>query len=198
MLRSKLSDQETGFNIIKSPQIWHRNSSVQSNTVGHYGRRLGHALRSLTRMWANAQRDGRPAEHRWRPLFNAAEFGWRPLPECRAVTLPILGCPKLPDRSQPLVGRSSSYSGEMWKRYWCLISFFPIVDTCLSCKDKLTARQSCAMVRKWRIFGDCLRPLFSASRVQYISNLQEINSFGSYNDTVKNSSMQLKRYNCWR
>jgi len=22
-------------------------------------------------MWANAQRDGRPAEHRWRPLFNA-------------------------------------------------------------------------------------------------------------------------------
>ena len=22
-------------------------------------------------MWANAQRDGRPAEYRWRPLFNA-------------------------------------------------------------------------------------------------------------------------------
>jgi len=22
-----------------------------------------------TRMWANAQRDGRPAEHRWRPLW---------------------------------------------------------------------------------------------------------------------------------
>ena len=25
-----------------------------------------------TRVWANAQRDGRPAEYRWRPLFNAA------------------------------------------------------------------------------------------------------------------------------
>jgi len=25
-------------------------------------------------MWANAQRDGRPAEYRWRPLFNAAKF----------------------------------------------------------------------------------------------------------------------------
>ena len=25
--------------------------------------------------WANAQRDGRPAEYRWRPLFNAAKFG---------------------------------------------------------------------------------------------------------------------------
>jgi len=29
----------------------------------------------LTRMWANAQRDSRPAEHRWRHLFNAAKFG---------------------------------------------------------------------------------------------------------------------------
>jgi len=28
-----------------------------------------------TRMWANAQLDGRPAEHRWRPLFNAPKFG---------------------------------------------------------------------------------------------------------------------------
>ena len=25
-------------------------------------------------MWANAQRDGRPAKYRWRPLFNAAKF----------------------------------------------------------------------------------------------------------------------------
>jgi len=27
-----------------------------------------------TRMWTNAQRDGRPAEYRWRPLFNASKF----------------------------------------------------------------------------------------------------------------------------
>ena len=26
-------------------------------------------------MWANAQPDGRPAEYRWRPLFNAEKFG---------------------------------------------------------------------------------------------------------------------------
>jgi len=25
------------------------------------------------------QRDGRPVEYRWRPLFNAAKFGWRPI-----------------------------------------------------------------------------------------------------------------------
>ena len=52
-------------------------------------------------VWANAQRDGRPVEYRWRSLFNAAKFGWRPLLECRAVTLPrretrwnYLGCPQ--------------------------------------------------------------------------------------------------------
>jgi len=42
--------------------------------------------KQLTRMWANAQRDGRPVEYRWRPLFNATKFGWRPLLECCAVT----------------------------------------------------------------------------------------------------------------
>jgi len=26
-------------------------------------------------MWASAQRDGRPAEYKWRPLFNVAKFG---------------------------------------------------------------------------------------------------------------------------
>jgi len=36
---------------------------------------LAEVIRSKTRMWANAQRDGRPAEYRWRRLFNAAKFG---------------------------------------------------------------------------------------------------------------------------
>jgi len=26
-------------------------------------------------MWASAQHDGRPAEYKWCPLFNAAKFG---------------------------------------------------------------------------------------------------------------------------
>ena len=111
-----------------------------------------------TRMWANAQRDGRPAEYRWRPLFNAAKFGWRPLLECRAVTLPrrksrwnLQGCPKLANRSQPLVGQKFTI---LWGHVECLTSFFPIVDTCLSSKD--TARQSGAMVPKWRFFASCI------------------------------------------
>ena len=94
-----------------------------------------------TRMCANAQRDGRPAEHRWRPLFNAAVW-LMPITRCHAVTSPrcktrwnLQGCLKLPDQSQPSVGRSSPYCGDMWRTYCCLTSFFPIVDTCLSCED---------------------------------------------------------------
>jgi len=34
---------------------------------------LGNNLK--TRMSANAQRDGRPAEYRWRPLSNTGKFG---------------------------------------------------------------------------------------------------------------------------
>jgi len=48
-----------------------------------------HNFVAKTRMWANAQRDGRPAEYRWRhPVLNAAKFGSRPLLKCRVVTLP--------------------------------------------------------------------------------------------------------------
>jgi len=78
-------------------------------------------------MWANAQRDGRPAEYRWRPPFNTAKFGWCPLLECRAVTLSrrkthwnLLGCPELTKWSQPLVGWSSPYCEDMWRRYCVL------------------------------------------------------------------------------
>jgi len=174
-------------------------------------------------MWADAQRDGRPAEYRWCHLqkfrnsmpCTTPQFGWRPLLECSAVMLPIyenatlgrkvnfarskipsgvkrkspptcihsvpaqetakhrarfgwppvnnidsvtkakcetrwnlLGCPKLVNRSQPLVGRSLPYGAHMWRRYCCLTSFFPIVDTCLSCED--SAQQICAMVPRWR------------------------------------------------
>jgi len=39
-------------------------------------RKLLNSLKSRkTRMWANAQPDGRRAEHRWRPLFDASKFG---------------------------------------------------------------------------------------------------------------------------
>jgi len=124
-------------------------------------------------MWAIAQRDGRPAKYRWRPLFNVAEFGWRPLLECRAVRLPrhetrwnLQGCPKVANRSQPLVGRVSPYYEDMWRRYRCLTSFFPIVDTCA-----LAAKTQPDKVVRWCQNGDFLRPVFSASRVQHVSDM---------------------------
>jgi len=33
------------------------------------------AIKEQLEMWANAQRDGRPAKYRWHPLFNASKFG---------------------------------------------------------------------------------------------------------------------------
>jgi len=85
---------------------------------------------SITRMWTNIQRDGRPAEYMWRPLFNAAKFGWRPILECRAVMLPrretrwnLQGFPKVTKGSQPLEGRSSPYCKDSWRRYCCLTLF---------------------------------------------------------------------------
>ena len=108
-------------------------------------------------MWANVQRDGRPAKYRWRPLFNAAKFGWHTLLQCRAVMLPrrktrwnFQGCPKLTNRSQPLVGRSSLYYDDVWWRYRCLTSFFLIVDTCHICEDNRPTKF--AMMPKWQFF----------------------------------------------
>jgi len=126
-------------------------------------------------MWANAQRDGRPAEYRWRPLFNATKSGWRPLLQCLAVTLPrretrwnLQGCPKLPDWSQPLVGRSSPYCGDMWRRYCCLTSFFLLSICALVAKikpDKVV--RWCPDGDFWQLF---LRPVFPVSRAQHVSD----------------------------
>jgi len=120
-----------------------------------------------------------------RALCSTPQFGWRLLVECRSVTLPrrktrwnLLGCPKLTKRSQSLVGRSLPQYKDMWERYYCLTSLFPIVDTCLSCED--IARQSCAMVLRWRFFAQFLRPVLPASRVQHISDLHSKFALGPH------------------
>jgi len=169
-------------------------------------------------MWANAQHDGRPAEYRWRPLFNAAKFGWRPLLQRCAVMLPKQESSRLGRKVNvapgkiPLRGKNPqkcTYSVPaqetakhraawlasverrrcsnetktrnllqsagapqsnvtisapsrpnftiLWGHADELLpfnNFFPIVDTCLSCED--IARQSCAMVPRWQIFGSCI------------------------------------------
>ena len=105
-------------------------------------------------MWANAQRDGRPAKYTGGALCSTPQCGWRPLVECRAVTLPrretrwnLLGCPKLVKRSQPLVGRSSRYYGDM-RRYWCLTS--------LSCDSLTKLCDDAQMANFLRFFAFCI------------------------------------------
>jgi len=119
-------------------------------------------------MWANAQRDGRPAEYRLRRLFNTAVWLCSNAAKKRNP-LKFAGCHKLTKRSQSPVGQSSPYCKDMWGRYCCLTSFFPIVDTCHNCED--IVRQCCAMVCRWRFFASFLRPVFPASREQHISDL---------------------------
>ena len=94
-----------------------------------------------------------------------AKFGWPPVSDVAAVKKArhetcwnLLGCPKQPNRSQPLVGWSSPYYEDVWRTYCCLTSFFPIVDICLSCKD--TPQQSCAMVHRWWLLASFLCPVF--------------------------------------
>ena len=126
-------------------------------------------------MWANAQHDGHPAEYRWRRLFNAAVW---PTPTTRvpcsnaANTRNQLKLPRVPQTNEMISAASRPKFTILWghvEEIWLLIKFFPIVDTCLSCED--IARQSCAMVPRWRFFGDFLCRLFSASRVQHVSDL---------------------------
>jgi len=82
--------------------------------------------------------------------------------------------------------RKTKSHGQRWKQNltqftaWVLLlnKFFPIVDTGLSCED--IARQSCAMVPRWPIFGDFLRPAFSASRTQHVSDLHSKFALGPH------------------
>ena len=79
--------------------------------------------------------------------------------------LKFAGVPKLPNRSEPLVGRSSPYYEDVWKRYCCLTSFFQLSMHALVTKilpDKVV---------RWCRDGDFLHPVFSASSVLYISDM---------------------------
>jgi len=126
-------------------------------------------------MWATAQRDGRAAEYRWRPLCNTTVWltPTTRVPCSNAAKtrnpLKLVGVPQTHQQISAVNGPKFSIYGDMWTRYCCLTSFFPIVNTCLSCED--IARQSCAMVRRWRIFADILRPAFPASRMHHVSDL---------------------------
>jgi len=111
-------------------------------------------------MWANAQRDGRPAYYRWRPLFNAAVWltPTTRVPCSNAANtrkpLKFAGVPQTRQQISAVSRPKFAILRGHVEEVLLLNKFFPVVDTCLSCED--TARQSCAMVPKWRFFASCI------------------------------------------
>jgi len=91
-------------------------------------------------MWANAQRDGRPAEHRWRPRFNAATFDAHYYMPCSnaAKTRNQLKFGGVPQTNETISAASRPKFTILWAHLEDILllnRFFPIVDTCLSCED---------------------------------------------------------------
>jgi len=108
-------------------------------------------------MWANAQRDGRPAEYRWRPLFNA-EFWMMPTTRVScsnaAKTRNPLKLPEVPQTNETISAASGPNFTILWRHVEEILTLnkvFPIVDTCRSCED--IVRQSCGMVPRWRFLA---------------------------------------------
>ena len=117
-------------------------------------------------MWANAKHDGRPDKYWWRCLFNAAVWlthTTRVPCSNAAKTRNQLRLAEVPQIRQQISAVSGSkftiLRGHVEE---VLNKFFPIVNTCLSCEDM--ARQSCAMVPRWRLFASCVYSELSASR----------------------------------
>ena len=119
-------------------------------------------------MSANAKRDGRPAEYRWRPLFNAAVWltpnTRMPCSNAAMKRNPLKFAGVRQTRQQ--ISAASVPKFTILRRHveeiLLLNMFFQIVDACLSCED--IARQSLGMIPRWRL----LRPVFAASREQHI------------------------------
>ena len=122
-------------------------------------------------MSVNVQRDGRPAEYRWRSLFNAAKLltPTTRMPCSNAAKtrnpLKLAGGPKLTKRSQPLVGRSSPYCKDTWGDIVSDCRYVPYLR-------RHSPTKLCDGACRWRFFGDVLRPVFSASHVQHVSDLR--------------------------
>ena len=83
--------------------------------------------------------------------------------------LKVAGVPQTPETISAASGPKFTILWAHMEEILLLNRFFPIVDTCISCED--IARQSCGMVPRWRFFASFLRPVFSASHVQHISDL---------------------------
>ena len=113
---------------------------------------IGGALCSTPQSLADA--------HYYMPCSNAAKT---------RKQLKVGGVPQTPETMSAASGPKFTILWAHVEEILLLNKFFPIVDTCLSCED--IARQICGMVPRWRFFASFLRPVFSASHMQHISDL---------------------------
>jgi len=106
-----------------------------------------------------------------------AKFGWPPLSYVGAVIKPtcetrwnLLGCPKLGNQSQPLVGQSSPYCEDMWRRGHVeeILLFNQFLQLSIHAS---VAELEPDKVVWWCADGRFLHPVFSVSRMQHISDL---------------------------
>jgi len=123
-------------------------------------------------MWANAQRDGRPAYYRWRRLFNAAV--------CLTPTIRVpcsnaasmrnpLKFAGVPQTRQQISAVSRPKFAILWRH----------VEEVLLLNKFFFRLWICALVAKiqpdkfvrWCQNDDFLRPVFAASRVPHISDM---------------------------
>jgi len=137
-----------------------------------------------TRMWANAQRDGRPAEYRWRPLFHAAVWltPSTRVPCSNAVkTRKPLKFAGVLQTSEPISSVSEPkftiLSGHVEKvllfneffsdcRYMPYLRRYSLTNLC----------DGAQMVNFWRFLG----PAFPGSCVQHISHLHSKFALGPH------------------
>ena len=128
-------------------------------------------------MWANAQRDGRPAESVQRRKVWLTPSTRVPCSNVAKTRNPLkfVGVPQTRQQISAVSRlKFTILSGHVEDVLLFNKFFFPIVDACLSSED--IAQQSCAMVPKWRF----LRHVFPASRVQHISDLHSKFALGPH------------------
>ena len=129
----------------------------------------------VTIMWANSQRDGCPAEYSWRPLFKAAKLAnaHSTVPCSNAAKtrnpLKFAGVPQTPEPISAVSGRKFTILRGLVKEVLLFNNFFSDCRYMPQLR-KYSPTKLCDGA-EMAIFGDFLRRVFSANRVQYISDL---------------------------
>jgi len=78
--------------------------------------------------------------------------------------LKFAGVPQTTKQSQPLVGRSSPYYGDIWRRYCCLTKFFRIVDTCFDTVGWVIWPAKTVPEMTYNVFSGTLNPTHFTKR----------------------------------